>query len=149
MSVDHDRDQQILSRLARIEHRLDSIDETAAFALRADADKHFGSVKEIFGSSKRRAQVYLAANGQRSVQEIAAHLGMKSPNVSSELTELGREGVLEVVDTHGNQNIWAKKPLDKTLRISIFLKGEFQLDADGKPSSGSKKKRRRAGRARA
>lgn len=49
-----DRDQQILSRLAHIEHKVDSIDETNAFALRADADKHQGTVKKIFKRCKRR-----------------------------------------------------------------------------------------------
>ena len=35
-----ERDQQILNRLSRIEHRVDSIDQTSAFAMRAEADKH-------------------------------------------------------------------------------------------------------------
>jgi hypothetical protein len=64
-----DRDQQILSRLAHIQHKVDSIDETNAFALRADATKHMETVKGIFKRGKRRAQVYLAANGTRGVVE--------------------------------------------------------------------------------
>ena len=32
--------QQILSRLGNIEQKVDSLDETNAFALRAEADKH-------------------------------------------------------------------------------------------------------------
>ena len=71
--------QQILSRLAHIEHKVDSIDETNAFALRADEDRHFETVKKIFRKGLRRAQVYLAANGTRGVIEIAQHLGMKQP----------------------------------------------------------------------
>jgi len=62
-----DRDQQILSRLAHIEQKVDSIDETNAFALRADAIKHKGTVKLIFKHGKRRAQIYLAADGTRGV----------------------------------------------------------------------------------
>ena len=56
-----DRDQQILRRLSNIEHKVDSLDQTTAFALRADAKRHFQTAKEIF-RGKRRAQVYLAAN---------------------------------------------------------------------------------------
>ena len=63
--------QQILSRLAHIEHKVDSIDETNAFALRADENRHFETVKKIFRKGRRRAQVYLAANGNRAVEEIA------------------------------------------------------------------------------
>ena len=69
-----ERDQQILNRLARIEHRVDSIDQTSAFALRADAERHREEVKKIFRHGKRRAQIYLAADGNRGVNEIAAHL---------------------------------------------------------------------------
>ena len=72
---EEDRYQQILSRLAHIEHKVDSIDETNAFALRADAKRHFRrGEKKIFKNSSRRAQIYLAADGSRGVQEIAQHL---------------------------------------------------------------------------
>src|SRR5437899_1312972 len=64
-----DRDQQILDRLANIEHKVDSFDQTQAFALRADAKKHLDEVKKIFGDRRRRAQVYLATDGSRSVTE--------------------------------------------------------------------------------
>ncbi len=40
-----ERDQQILSRLSHIQHKVDSIDETNAFALRAEAGKHMEIVK--------------------------------------------------------------------------------------------------------
>jgi hypothetical protein len=63
--------QQILHRLAHIEHKVDSIDEKNAFALRAEAEKHQETVRKIFGKSKRRAQIYLAADGTRGVVEIA------------------------------------------------------------------------------
>jgi hypothetical protein len=127
-----DRDQQILSRLARIEHKVDSMDQTQAFALRADADKHFKSVEAIFKSGKRRAQIYLAADGSRGVQEIAKHLNMQRQNVGPELKKLATEGMLEVVDTAGGKDIWAKKPVDRTLRISQFLQTEFSLGPDGR-----------------
>jgi DNA-binding MarR family transcriptional regulator len=126
-----DRDQQILNRLANIEHKVDSIEQTNAFALRADSEKHFGEVKKIFKTSIRRAQVYLAANASRSVGEIAAHLGMKVPNVSPDLKHLSDEGLLELVASHGNKDIWAKKPIDRTLRITQFLCAQFALDKNG------------------
>jgi len=128
---DLDRDQQILNRLAKIEHKVDSIEQTNAFALRADSEKHFGEVKKIFKTSLRRAQVYLAADGSRSVGEIASHLGMKVQNVSPDLKYLNDEGVLELVGSQGNRDIWAKKPIDRTLRITRFLCGEFGLDKNG------------------
>ncbi len=136
-----DRDQQILARLANIEHKVDSIEQTNAFALRAEAEKHFAQVKKIFGRSIRRAQVYLAADGALSVQEIGAHLGMKRQNVGPDLKHLGDEGLLELVDSHSNKDIWAKKPVDRTLRITPFLCQEFALQKNGLKQRARKKRR--------
>ncbi|HEY4740428.1 MAG TPA: winged helix-turn-helix domain-containing protein [Candidatus Acidoferrales bacterium] len=137
-----DRDQQILSRLAHIEHKVESIDDTNAFALRADADKHTETVKKIFQRGKRRAQVYLAADGTRGVVEIARHLGMKTPNVSPQLRILKEEGLLELVDAPGRQDFWAKKSIDRTLRISKYLCDAYNLKLDGRSEPGRKKKRK-------
>lgn len=140
---EEDRYQQILSRLAHIEHKVDSIDETNAFALRADSTRHFEEVKKIFRNSSRRAQIYLAADGTRGVQEIAQHLKMKAPNVSPELKTLKAEGLLEIVDATGRRDIWARKPIDRTLRISKYLCDEYGLRSDGRPDPGAKKKTKR------
>jgi DNA-binding transcriptional ArsR family regulator len=137
-----ERDLQILSRLAHIEHKVDSIDETNAFALRAEADKHKETVKKIFKRGKRRAQVYLAADGTRGVVEIAQHLRMKSPNVSPQLRILKEEGLLELIDAPGRRDIWAKKAIDRTLRISKYLCEEYGLNPDGRLNRVGKKKRR-------
>jgi DNA-binding transcriptional ArsR family regulator len=135
--------QQILNRLAHIEHKVDSIDETNAFALRAEARKHQGTVKKIFKNGKRRAQVYLAADGTRGVAEIAKHLGMKTPNVSPQIRILKDEGLLELVDASGRQDFWAKKTIDRTLRITRYLCEEYNLKPDGRPNTTSKKKGQR------
>jgi DNA-binding transcriptional ArsR family regulator len=128
-----DRDQQVLRRLANIEHKIDSLEQTTAFALRADANRHFASVRRIFGQSCRRVQVYLAANGERSVQDIADLLGMAQPNVSRQLGKLREEGLLQVYEREGSITYWGKKSIDRTIRISKLLMGEFQLDKDGLP----------------
>ena len=138
-----DRDQQILSRLARIEHKVDSLEQTTAFALRAEADKHFNSVKEIFGKSTRKAQVYLAVDGQKGVQELAQHLKMKRQNVGPVLKSLAAEGLLEIIDNQGGRDIWGKKPVDRTLRITKFLQQEFSLSPNGLPTKTKKKRNQR------
>ncbi len=141
VATDLDRDQQILNRLAKIEHKVDSLEQTTAFALRAEKDKHFDSVKEIFKTGKRRAQIYLAVDGTRSVNEIAAHLKMKAPNVSRELKILAEEGLLKIVDASVGRDTWGKNPIDRTLRISQFLRSHYGLDADGSSAGGHRKHR--------
>jgi predicted transcriptional regulator len=140
--VDLDRDQQILSRLARIEHKVDSMDQTQAFALRAESSKHEESMRAVFRNGKRRAQIYLAANGSRGLQEIAQHLGMVRQNVGRELKLLADEGMLEISDTEGGRDIWSKKPIDRTLRISQYLQKEYSLGTDGRSAGGAARKRR-------
>jgi predicted transcriptional regulator len=130
-SNSHDRDQQILSRLARIEHKVDSFDQTQAFALRKDDEQHRAEIKKIFGTSKRRVQVYLATNGARSVQEIAAHLSMQRQNVGPDLKFLETEGLVELADSRGNKDIWAKKALDRSLRLTQYLCEEYALLPNG------------------
>jgi predicted transcriptional regulator len=126
-----DRDQQILNRLAKIQRKVDSIEQTTAFALRADKSRQEGSLKEIFKNGKRLAQVYLAADGTRSVQEVADHLGMKRPNVSRPLSQLHVEGLLEILDTIGGKDYWGKTPIDRTIRITPLLCDMFNLSRDG------------------
>lgn len=126
-----DRDQQILSRLAHIQHKVESIDETNAFALRADAGKHLGTIDRIFGRSKRRAQVYLAADGTRGVKEIAAHLRILRQAVGRELKSLGVEGVLEIKSEEGGMDVWGKKSIDRTLQITRLLCRAHNLRPDG------------------
>jgi hypothetical protein len=87
--------------------------------------------------------VYLAANGSRGVQEIAAHLNMKRQNVTPELKVLSSEGLLEIVGDAGGRDLWGKKPIDKTLRITTFLCTEYNLDADGRRRKAKKKRPKR------
>ena len=81
-----------------------------------------------------RAQVYLAANGERTVNDIAELLGMHQPSVSKALKYLQQEGLLEVYEREGRRAYWGKKQVDRTLRISIFLMEKFGFDKDGLPT---------------
>lgn len=133
--------QQILSRLSQIEHKVESIDETNAFALRAQETEHQKTVKKIF-TGRRRAQVYLAADGTRGVVEIAEHLGMKTPNVSKELKALKYQWLLELVDAPGRQDFYTKKAIDRSIGISHFLCEVYNLRPDGRLQGPKKKKKK-------
>ena len=74
-------------------------------------------------------------------QEIAAHLKMQRQNVTPELKVLNSEGLLEIVGDAGGKDLWGKKPIDKTLRITKFLCTEYNLDADGRRRKPLKKRK--------
>jgi len=48
--------------------------------------------------------------------------------------------LLEIVDNQGGKDIWGKKPVDRTLRITKFLQQEFSLGSNGLPIKQRKKK---------
>jgi DNA-binding transcriptional ArsR family regulator len=132
LSEGSDGTAEVLRRLSNIERKVESIDETNAFAMRSNREAHQQQIEGIFGKSRRRAQVYLAANGKRSVGDIASLLGMKQPNVSSDLTLLEKEGLLNVFSSAGF-NHWNKKPIDWALGVSELLMQKFKLDQNGTP----------------
>jgi len=144
--VSLDWSQQILSRLGLIEHKVDSLEQTTAFALRAEASKHRASAMEIFRRSKRRAQVYLAADGSRGVQEIAAHLKMQRQNITPELRALKDQGLLEIVGSSGGRDLWGKTPIDRSVRITQFVCEEFNLERNGRTPKKSRGKGKRRGK---
>lgn len=127
-----DADAEVLRRLANIEFQITSLDESTAFAMRANRPELLEAVDGVFGSSKQRAQVYVAANGKRSVNEIAALIGAKRPNISKHLQLLVDEGLL-LPHIEGNQTLYRRKKLDQTLGIARRLREQFKLDADGRP----------------
>jgi hypothetical protein len=129
-----DAAQQILSRLNDIDHKVESLRHTQGFALRVNKERVFAEVKDIFRESKRKAQIYLAADGQRSVNEIASHLGIKRQHVGRGLKTLFEENLLDSFPV-GNVDIWRKTPLDRVVGITRFLMEEYGLDAAGRAAS--------------
>ena len=63
--------------------------------------------------------------------------------MSPDLKVLKQEGLLEIVDASGRQDFWAKKTIDKTLRISKYLCEQYNLRPDGRPNAASKAKKKR------
>ena len=113
--------------IKEIRWRQESMDSSMDLLLKANKEAIMGEIGAFFGSSKRRAEVYLAVDGKRTVKEIAKTLGMKSPNVSAELTGCFEEGLIERAPAPSGEVTWKKKRIDRVLRISAFLKRKFAL----------------------
>jgi DNA-binding transcriptional ArsR family regulator len=138
-----DAAQQILSRLGEIEDKVDSVRQTHGFSLRIEREKVFAEVKKIFRKSKRKAQVYLAANGRRSINEIADTLGIKRQNVGRELKVLFNENLVEVHHS-GSTDLYRKTPVDRAVGITRFLEGAYSLTPEGKALNVNAKNLKRA-----
>ncbi len=108
-----------------IKHRVKSIDNFQAFQLRAQKESVLSEIMDFFGNSKRKAEVFLEVNGEKSVSEIASNLDMKVPNVSKILSEL--EGLIELKETLDNKKIFKKRKQTKIIGLSSKIKSKFEI----------------------
>lgn len=119
----------IMNDVREIKWHQGSIDGSLKLLLRANKEKILPGLMNIFGKSRRRAEIYLIINGNYSVGEIAKNLDMKISNVSTEITKLKDETLIEIqkISKEG-EFIYKKTELDKIFRISRELKDKFKIE---------------------
>lgn len=125
------QDREILRRLIGIDHKADSMQDSLAWIVRANAGELKQQLLSEFGASKRRAQVYLALDGTRTVNDVAEHLSMKRQNVTGELKTLKRLRLVDIVESDGRGTIYCKKFFDAVVGLSGALMTKFNLDPSG------------------
>jgi DNA-binding transcriptional ArsR family regulator len=114
--------------IKEIRWRQESMDGSMDLLLKANREAIIAEIGNFFGNSKRRAQVYLAVDGDRSVGEITQLLNMKMPNVSTDLSKCAEEGLIERIPVPSKGGfVWKKKRIDKVLHISEYLRKKFDL----------------------
>lgn len=79
-----------------IKWRVEGIDKSIDLLVRANRKQIVKEIEEFFGKSKNRVKVFLAIDGEKTVEKIASELGMKAPNVSRRITELRDEGLINI-----------------------------------------------------
>lgn len=130
---------QMLERLIRIDNRTDSMQHNLAWLVRANEPQLKETLLDAFGTSIRRVQVYLALDGSRSVNDVAAVLKMQRQNVSIELTWLKKRGLIDATEADGRGTIYQKTIFDSIIRLSEALQQKFSLDKNGHPMKKKKK----------
>lgn len=123
---------EILRRLIGIDHKTDSMEDSLAWIVRANAPHLKEELLDAFGKSKRRVQVYLALDGKRYVNEIAVHLVMKPQNVTAELRWLKAKRLVDIVEVDGAGTRYSKKFFDAVVGLSEALLTKFKLDESGR-----------------
>jgi len=113
--------------IKEIRWRQESMDSSMDLLLKANKESIMADIGNFFGSSKRRAQVYLAVDGKRSVGEIVQMLHMQQSNVSADLLKCAAEGLIERILSTKGGFLYKKKRIDKILHISQFLERKFDL----------------------
>src|SRR6266446_8630318 len=118
MSHADERDGEILRRLIHIDNKTDSMGDSLAWLVQANAPHLKTELVKAFGNSRRRVQVYLLLNGSRNVDDIANLLQMKGQNVSIELTWLRRKRLIHIVEAGRGGKKYRKKFFDAVIGLS-------------------------------
>src|SRR5437867_1699066 len=122
--------------IKEIKWHQEAIDASMEMLIRANKKQILTEILGFFGNSKRRAQVYLAVDGERSVAAIAGLLTMKGPNVSSELTLLKDFGLIEVKSVSGPAIVYKKRKIDRILGVGRELEQIFRLKENSHGAAG-------------
>jgi DNA-binding MarR family transcriptional regulator len=105
-----------------IKYKVDGIEKSVDLLLRANRKQIIEDLMAFFGKSKDRVKVFLAIDGEKSVNQIAEELKMKDQNVSKRITELEREVLIRVKKTVGHSKIY-----EQTEKVAILnLRKELQ-----------------------
>lgn len=131
MSKPSDHEQEVIRRLNAIDHKSNSMQDSLAWLVSASPQLK-EKLLDTFGESQRRAQVFLGLDGKRTVDALAAHLGMQSQNVTTELRTLKKRRLIDVVDVSRAGKVYSKSQLDAILGLSEDLAAKFNLTTDGK-----------------
>ena len=120
---------EVAKDIREIKWHQEAIDSSMELLIKANRDAILSEIMKFFGRSKRRAEVFLAVDGKRTVEDIAELLSMKGPNVSRELTKLKEEGMIEIKRiTKEGYYVYKKRRVDKILGISQKLRRKFNIE---------------------
>lgn len=131
-----------------IKYKVDGIDKSVDLLVRANRKQILEDLMAFFGKSKDRVKIFLAINGEKSVNQIAAEFKMKGPNVSRRISELEREGLIRVKETGGHSKIYeqTEKMAILNLRKGLQKKfGEFAPTTSSSEESGIKDEEQKQG----
>lgn len=121
-------DEDVARDIREIKWHQEAIDSSMELLIKANKDAILAEIMNFFGRSERRAQVFLAVDGRRTVEGITQLLDMRGPNVSRELTKLKEEGLIEIKRITKEGFIYKKRRVDRILGISRMLKKKFGIE---------------------
>jgi predicted transcriptional regulator len=121
--------------LREIKAKVEGIDKSVDLLVRANRKQIIEDLMAFFGKSKDRVKVFLAMDGEKSVNQIANELGMKVQNVSKRITELDREGLIRFKKLIGHSKIYEQTEKVAILNLKKEIEKKFGELAQGKMPS--------------
>ena len=125
-------DPNILEKLIRIDNRTDSMRHSLDWLVRANEPQLLDTLIKAFGKSVIRAQVYLALDGKKNVNDLAKALQLVREAVSREIAWLKKKGLIAPIDASGRGTVYKRTQLDSIIHLSEHLARQFHLDKYGR-----------------
>jgi DNA-binding MarR family transcriptional regulator len=120
--------EEVARDIREIKWHQEAIDSSMELLIKANREAILSEILGFFGKSRRRVQVYIAVDGNRTVEDITRFLQMKKPNVSSHLTKLKQEGLIEIKRITKAGYVYRKRRVDRILGISRKLRRKFEIE---------------------
>lgn len=113
--------RELRREVERIKDRIDDIGHIQALQMRADAANKEHILKYFEGrGGDSKARIYLAADGSRSVSEIAREVGLDQGQVTRKCQEMYEHGLLGW-HADGTSKCYHKTVIERALRLSRDL----------------------------
>ena len=112
--------------IRQINYKIEDIEKSVGLLLRGRRKEVIAELMETcFKKSVEKVKVFLAIDGQSSVNQIAERLKIKPPNVSRHIKDLLDHDLIRVRDTEGGKIIYEKTSQVKRIRLEEFLSETF------------------------
>jgi DNA-binding MarR family transcriptional regulator len=117
--------------IREINYRMEDVEKSVGLLLKARRQEVIADLMEnCFRRSIEKIRVFMAIDGESSVNDIANKLGMKSPNVSRHIRDFLENDLIKMKDTEGAKIIYEKTSQVRRLRLDKYLVDNFREELE-------------------
>jgi len=117
--------------IREINYKMEDVEKSVGLLLKARRQEVIAELMEsCFRKSIEKIRVFLNINGESSVNEIAARLGIKRPNVSRHIRDFLENDLIKMKTTEGAKIIYEKTSQVRRLRLDKYLLDNFEEEIE-------------------
>lgn len=113
--------------IREIKWRVEGSEKSIDLLVRANRKQIIEDLLEFFGRSEERVRVFLAIDGEKTVDAIAKSLNIRQPHVSRRITELKDEGLVGIKRTTREGIVYDRTDKVRILDLDKTLRKKFEL----------------------
>jgi len=112
--------------IREINYKMEDVEKSVGLLLKARRQEVIADLMEnCFRKSIEKIRVFLAIDGESSVNDIANKLGIKAPNVSRHIRDFLENDLIKMKNTEGAKIIYEKTSQVRRLRLNKHLLDNF------------------------